>query len=78
MFFVGLTFILCSIILIQIGLDTVFTSVGAVGCVLWYTLLIIWYVLSQGEIADIEKRITKLEKKMNDMNDNSDDKEEGN
>lgn len=55
--------------MIQAGLDAVVTSVGAVGCVLGYTLLIIWYVLSQREIADIEERITKLEKKMKDNND---------
>lgn len=59
----------CSIFLIQIGVDAVFTSIGAVGYVLGYTLLIIEYILSQGRIADIEERITKLEKKMEDNND---------
>ena len=69
MFFVGLTFLLCSILLIQMGVDAVFTTIGAVGYVLGYTLLIIGYVLSQREIADIEERITKLEKKMENNND---------
>lgn len=74
MFFAGLTFILCSILLIMGG-NTVCTYIGAVGCVLGYMLLLMYYVASQGEIADIKGRITKLEKKMNGK---SDDKEEGN
>lgn len=68
MFFVGLTFILCSILLI-VGGNTVCTYIGAVGCVLGYMLLLMYYVISQGEIADIEARITKLEKKMENNND---------
>lgn len=68
MFFIGLTFVLCSILLIMGG-NTVVTYIGAVGYVLGYTLLIIGYVFAQEEIADIEARVTKLEKKMEDNND---------
>lgn len=69
MFFVGLTFILCSILFIQVGVNPVVTYIGAVGYVLGYTLLIIGYVLSQGKISDIEERLIKLEKKMENDND---------
>ena len=69
MFFAGLTLILCSIIFIQAGANSVVTYIGAVGYVLGYTLLMIGYVLSQGKIADIEERLIKLEKKMEDKND---------
>ena len=48
---------------------TVCTYIGAVGYVLGYMLLIMHYVVSQGEIADIKARITKLEKKMENNND---------
>lgn len=69
MFFVGLTFILCSILFIQNGENPVVMYIGAVGYVLGYTLLMIGYALAQGEITDIKARITKLEKKMKDDND---------
>ena len=69
MFFAGLTFILCSILLIQMGGNTVSAVIGGVGYVLGYMLLIMYYVLSQGQIADIKARITKLEKKMENNND---------
>lgn len=69
MFFVGLTFILCSILFIQMGTNSVVVYIGAVGYVLGYTLLIIGYALSQCKIAVIENRLTKLEKKMENNND---------
>lgn len=65
MFITGLTFILCSILLIMGG-NTVCTYIGAVGYILGYMLLIMYYILSQVEIADITARITKLEEKMED------------
>ena len=68
MFFAGLTFILCSILFIMEG-NTVCTYIGAAGYVLGYMLLIMHYVVSQGEIDDIKGRLTKLEKKMEDNND---------
>lgn len=69
MFFAGLTFILCSILFIQMETNPVVMYIGAVGYVLGYTLLIIGYALSQWKIADIENRLTKLEKKMENNND---------
>lgn len=69
MFFVGLTFILCSILFMQAGANNVVTYIGAVGYVLGYTLLIIGHALSQWKIEDIENRLTKLEKKMENNND---------
>ena len=68
MFIAGLTFILCSILFIMEG-NTVCAVIGGVGCVLGYMLLIMHYVVSQGEIANIKTRITKLEKKMENNND---------
>lgn len=68
MFFAGLTFILCSILFIMEG-NTVVMYIGAVGYVLGYTLLIIGYALSQCKIDVIENRLTKLEKKMENNND---------
>lgn len=55
--------------LLMMGENTVCMYIGAVDCVVGYMLLLMHYVISQGEIADIEARITKLEKKMKDDND---------
>ena len=51
------------------GTNSVVVYIGAVGYVLGYTFLIIGYALSQSKIADIENRLTKLEKKMENNND---------
>ena len=69
MFIIGLTVMACSILLIQTGGNTITTYVGAVDFVLGYIFALIGYGLSKHELCELEERISKLEKKLEDDND---------